>query len=99
MALVLFHFLRYREAPWLVYEWPLLAALQLCELSRFLAGQQRNPGFKFSCRLVSLVACFNISCSNFPTDSLWSIFPSCRRCILQAEQSEHSCSEEPEVRC
>jgi hypothetical protein len=30
--------------------------LELCELSRFLTGQERNQSFKFSCRLVGVVS-------------------------------------------
>ena len=44
--------------------------LQLRELARFLARQQRNQSLKLNCTSRAWSACFNIKCSNFRTDSL-----------------------------
>jgi len=40
--------------------------LQLCELSRFLSGQERNQSFKFSCSLLRVVGLFDHQMFKFP---------------------------------
>jgi hypothetical protein len=40
--------------------------LQLCELSRFFTGQERNQSFKSSCRFVRMVGLFQHQMFEFP---------------------------------
>jgi len=40
--------------------------LELCQLSRFLAGQERNQSFKFGCRLVRVVSLSDHQIFKFP---------------------------------
>ena len=40
--------------------------LELCELSRFLSGQERNQSFEFGCRLVRMVSLSDHQMFKFP---------------------------------